>query len=120
MAFDRLRRYDVQAGYAFWLAVASVAPFLFAAWQAYGRYHPLLGRIIYGQKGNFLMAFAASVLASLSLSVIGFLLGLNSAGQRRNDRSGQSWAGFFVGGTILTFDLILIVAFYLLRLEKPL
>jgi len=119
MGLDRLRRYDIQAGYACWLAVASIAPFLASLWQIYGRYHPLLGRIIYGSKGSFVLAFIGSTAATFGLSGLAFLLGWNSAGQRRNDHSGQSWLGFFLGGTILTFDLVLIVAFYLLRLEKP-
>ena len=118
MDFPKLRRYDVQAGLACWLAVAAVIPFALAAWQISTRYDAVLGRVIYGSQGRFLVAFVSSVLLSLALSSLGFLLGWSSAGQRRNDKSGQSWLGFFVGGTILTFDLVLLVAFYLLRLER--
>ena len=49
----------------------------------------------------------------------GCLLGFNSAGQRRNDKQARSWTGFFVGGAVLTFNLILVIALYMIRLEKP-
>ena len=119
MRMDQLRRYDVQAGYACRLAVAAILPFLFALWQIASRYDAMLGRVIYSAQGRFIIAFVVCVLGSLVLSTLGFVLGLSSAGQRRNNRSGQSWLAFFLGGTILTLDLVMIVAFYLLRLEKP-
>ena len=30
-----------------------------------------------------------------------------------------AWIGFLVGGAVLTFDLILVIAFLMLRLQKP-
>jgi len=119
MELGRLRRYDIQAGYAFWLAIASVAPLLAALWLTWGRYNPVLGRIVYGSQGRFVQAFLGCVLLSMIPAALGLMLGWNSAGQRRNDRSSRSWTGFVLGGGVLTCDLILLIAFYMLRLEKP-
>ncbi len=115
---DRIRRYDVQAGYAAVLSIASVVPFLAAAWLAWTRYDGVLGQIVYGSRGRFVPAFLGCILLSLVPSTVAFFLGWNSAGQRRNDRSGQSWAGFFLGGAVVTFNLVLLIAFYMLRFEK--
>ena len=82
-------------------------------------YNAELGQIVYRASGMFLPVFLACTFASLAPSTIGFLLGLNSAGQRRNDRSAQSWTGFFVGGTVTTINLILLLAYVMLRFPQP-
>lgn len=119
MGWSSIRRYDVQANYASVLAIVSSLPFLAAAWLLCSRYEHELGQIVYDDKSLFLPAF----LACLSLSVlpggVGFVLGLSSAGQRRNDRATRSWVGFFLGGGIVTLDAILLIAFWMLRLAKP-
>jgi phosphoglycerol transferase MdoB-like AlkP superfamily enzyme len=116
---ERLRRYDVQASYALTLAILSIFPFLLAAYLALSRYDSVLSRIIYGSRGKFVPVFAACVLLSLAAAGLAFLLGWNSAGQRRNDKSGRSWMGFFLGGLVATLDVVLLAAFVMLRLEKP-
>jgi len=117
MGFEGLRRYDRQAGLALWLGLFAVLPFLGATYLVLTRYDRVLGQIIYGSAGRFVPAFASAVLLSLIAATGAFALGWNSAGQRRNDRSGQSWIGFFLGGLIATLDVILLIAFYMLRLE---
>jgi len=114
-----LRRYDVQAKYACTLSLLSIAPFICAVAVAYRNYDHDLGQIIYGSKGFLLPAFGGCVLLSMVPGAIGFVLGWSSAGQHRNDKPARSWIGFFVGGAILTFNLILLIAFLMLRLEKP-
>jgi len=116
---DRLRRFEVQARCACWLAIASLAPLIVALWQMLKRFDSQIGRIIYGAEGNFVPALAVIVLASLVPAMLGFVLGWNSAGQRRNDRSSRSWLGFFLGGAVVSADIILMLAFYMLRLERP-
>ena len=119
MALDRLRRYDVQATYACALSLLSIVPALGGLLLTYRNYHNDLGQIIYGEKGSFLPALATCVLTSLIPAGVGFALGWSSAGQRRNDKPTRSWVGFFTGGAVLTLDLILVVAFVMLRFEQP-
>ena len=118
MALGSLRRFDVQARYALILSLASVLPFVAAASQAVTRYNSDLGRIHYGGKGQFAMGFLLCVGVSALFGLVGCLLGWNSAGQRRNDRQSASWIGFFVGGGVVTFDLILLIAFFMIRLVE--
>lgn len=119
MGFDRLRRYDVQARWAAILALLSILPLTVAAVLAWRRYDVDLRQIIYGAHGRFLPVFFGCVAVSMVPGALGFLLGWASAGQRRNDKPVRSWVGFFVGGGVLTFDVILVIAFYLLRLKHP-
>jgi len=117
MVLEKLRRYDVQATWAIASAVASTAPFLAAAYLVASRFDGILGQIRYGSHGRFVPAFLGCVAMSGLLAAFGFVLGWNSAGQRRNDRARRSWTGFFLGGLIATFDVVLVIAFVKLRLE---
>jgi hypothetical protein len=74
---------------------------------------------VYGSQGIFVPALLAALGLSVALGAPGFLLGLNSAGRRRNETPGRSWIGFFVGGAVLTINAILLLAFYMLKLQQP-
>ncbi len=100
-------------------AGVSVVPFLGAMGMVLRNYRHDLGQIIYGAQGRFVMVFLACILLSAVPSGVGFLLGWSSAGQRRNDKPAHSWVGFFLGGCVLTFNLILLIAFYMLRWKQP-
>jgi hypothetical protein len=114
-----IRRFDVQARFALALSVFSVAPMSGAVFLAYRRYHHELAQIIYRQGSLFLPIFGALIMLSMAPSALGMLLGWSSAGQRRNETQAKSWTGFFLGGTVLTLDLILGIAFWMLRLSQP-
>ncbi len=118
---DKLRRYEAQASVAQWLAVAAVLPMLFAAWLVFSRYDGQTARIVYGAKGLFAPGFLSGLAASGAPAAVAFVLGWNSAGQRRNNREKSSWIGFFLGGGVLTADVIMVLAFAMLRLriDKP-
>lgn len=116
MGLGSLRRYDVQAKYAFALAMVSIVPCVAALWMSWRRFDADLGRIIYGAQGRFLLAFMGCVFLSTVPAALGFIMGWSSAGQRRNDQSGRSWIAFFVGGGVLTLNVVLLIAFYMLRL----
>ncbi len=59
--------------------------------------------VFYG--GPTRMAIMGAVAVTLLLSVIGFGFGINSVGQRRNERQGLSWLGFFVGAGVLVLTI---------------
>lgn len=117
MALGSLRRFEVQARVSVILAVVSVVPLVIAAALVYRNYHAELRQIIYGAEGRFVPLFLGMVLCSLLPAFLGFVLGWNSAGQRRNDKPMRSWVGFFVGGGVVTLDIVLMWAFYVLRLQ---
>lgn len=119
MKLASLRRFDVQANYACILSLASVVPCLGAAFFALRNYRHELGQIVFGTKGYFVPVFLGCLLLSIIPGTIGFVLGWNSAGQRRNDKPKLSWIGFFVGGGVLTVNLILLIAFMMLRFRQP-
>ena len=118
VGLSSFRRFDVQAKYAAVLAGVSVVPLLGAMGMVLRNYRHDLGQIIYGAQGRFVMVFLACILLSAVPSGVGFLLGWSSAGQRRNDKPTHSWVGFFLGGCVLTFNLILLIAFYMLRWKQ--
>jgi len=117
LAFENLRRYDVQAKYAFALAMVSIIPSLAALWMGWRNYDANLSRIIYGSQGRFVVVFLGCVLLSMAPAALAFIMGWSSAGQRRNDQSGRSWIAFFVGGCVLTLNIVLLIAFFMLRLK---
>ncbi|MFQ5494890.1 MAG: hypothetical protein ACE5EX_05875 [Phycisphaerae bacterium] len=116
---SQFRRFDVQARYACWLALLSVLPAAAAVALAVRNYHPEMGQIVYGGKGLFLPAFLACLGLSVVPGVCGLLLGWSSAQQRRNDTPARSWIGFFVGSGVVTLDVVLLLAFAMLRLQQP-
>lgn len=111
-----LRRYDVQATFAFVLGVISVAPLAVAVWLTLRNYQSELGQILYGSR-SYLLVHHGSLVGAMVPSFLAILLGWNSAGQRRNEKQSSSWIGFFVGGTVLTVAIIVLIGFYMLRLE---
>jgi len=115
--FEQLRRYETQAVWALGLAVVSLGPAALAALLALRNYNGDLGRIVYGGGGRFVLLFVGGVAASLAIAFPGFVLGWNSAGQPRNDRSAASWAGFLLGGLCLSVNIILLIALYMLGLK---
>ena len=55
---------------------------------------------------------------ALLAGAIGSALGLNSAGRRRNERPAWSWIGFLVGSAVVASNLILLIAYWMLRLIR--
>ena len=119
MARPSLRRYDVQAKYSVIVSIAAVLPLLAAVFATLSRYQPQLRAIQYGQAGWFKLGFLMCIAAAIFLSVAGAGLGFNSAGQRRNHDQRKSWTGFFIGTGVLSITIIVLSAFWALKLEIP-
>jgi hypothetical protein len=104
-----LRRYDTQARVSVALSIASCATLVATAfftlryldWSEY--------TIYYGPVRRLLILGAGAATLALSLAALG--LGLNSAGQRRNDQPKLSWLGFFIGAGVFSFAVILLFLF---------
>lgn len=118
MGFGQLRRFDVQAKYALVLSIGSVLPFLGAVALVIRNYDHNLGHIVHGAKGFFLPIFLSCLGISAVAATIGSAFGVNSAGQQRNDKPASSWIGFILGSGIVTLDVILLIAYWMLRLTQ--
>jgi hypothetical protein len=115
MAKFSLRRYDVQARFSAIVSLASVITLVGLALVLARRLDRSEWLVNYGPPTK--MAVYLSTVVTLGLSIAGFGFGLNSAGQRRNDKPQLSWIGFFVGGGVLCLLLILF-AFFRIRGES--
>jgi len=73
------------------------------------------GWVRYGTKSIFLPVLGGCLTLALALAAIGFFVGLNSAGQRRNKRSRLSWTGFFLSALVITFTLCAGAFFFFTR-----
>lgn len=82
-----------------------------------GNYSSDLGRIIYGRQSLFSpMAFILTTIALL-LGATGAAMGVNSAGQRRNQLSRRSWIAFFIGSATISITIVLFAAFWMLGMK---
>lgn len=111
----KLRTFEGQAQ----LSVLTSALGLLAAlagWFAIGRrFHPDGFTIDYGSRSLFMPALGATLLLALVGGAAGFLLGLNTAGQRRNKTPRVSWLGFGLGAAAVALGLSAGVFFALAR-----
>lgn len=118
MARGSLRRYDVQARYAIILALVSIVPLVASAGLAIRNYSSDIRNIVYMGGSKWLPVFLGFLSLAMLFSFLGFVLGWNSAGQRRNEKSSWSWVAFFVGGGVLMLSFVVLIAFVLLRLVQ--
>jgi len=116
VATGSFRRYDVQAKWSVILSTASVVVLLVVVVILGRNYQPGIRRILFGNPVYQMMVMGGSAMTML-LSGLGLILGLSSAGQRRNERQKQSWAGFFLGTAVLSLAIIFLAAFWLLKMQ---
>lgn len=75
--------------------------------------------ILYRQGSPRFFSIVLSLAVAGFSSAIGFILGLNSAGQRRNTASARSWRGFFANAVVVTLSMALVVFFYFTAQALP-
>lgn len=113
MAKFSLRRFDTQARVSVYLSAASAVCLIALSGLLFR--HPrlaLMENIIPYKPGGakMILIYLFGALA-FGLGAAGFGFGLNSAGQRRNDKPAHSWVGFFLGAGSLTLSLALLFLF---------
>lgn len=111
MARFSLRRFDHQARVGVVLSLASVLPLLAMGYLLAGQIDTSSWTFFYGPQRA--MAYFGAGLAAMGLAAGGFGFGLNSAGQRRNDKPVLSWIAFFVGGAVFCLAVLLLMFFRL-------
>ncbi len=104
-----LRRFDNQAQASVWLSLLSVAPLGMLAFAILRRLDRAELIFYYGSRGKMLVLLSA--MATFMLAAAGFGFGLNSAGQKRNDKQQLSWIGFFTGALVLALTCVLVFVF---------
>jgi hypothetical protein len=95
-------------------SVASILPLIAVVVVLILRYQPSLGLIVFGNP-LYQPGVMGTVAVAMLLSAVGAALGINSAGQRRNEYQKRSWAGFFLGVLVLSLAIITFAAFWMLK-----
>ena len=106
-----LRRYEDQAKVSVAASLVSVVTLL-------GLTGIVLRRMVWSEFAVFyggptMRGIIGAAAITFLLSVVGFGFGYNSVGQRRNERQGLSWLGFFVGAAVLVLTIGLSALVYL-------
>lgn len=109
MANFSLRRYDTQARFGLVLALLSAGSLVVLTFMVFRHFNTNDFTIIYGPFRKLVVLISG--LVTILLAAGGFGFGLNSAGQRRNDKPVLSWIGFFVGAAVFCLAVILLFFF---------
>ena len=104
-----LRRYDTQARLGLWLSLLAAGGLVVMAAIIFRHFNPADRTVVYGPLRKILVL--GSGMTTILLSVGGFGFGLNSAGQRRNDKPVLSWIAFFVGAAVCCLAVLLLFFF---------
>jgi hypothetical protein len=110
MAKLSLRRYDHQAVASIILSGLSIVTMFGLVFLLFRNLNPQEKMIYYAQ--TYKLAFLGGTAVTLMLSVAAFGLGLNSVGQRRNDKQRMSWIGFFIGAAVFSLTLVIFFIFH--------
>lgn len=112
----KLSAYETQARLSVILAVIGAVFTAATAFAVFQKFDPGVMAVVYaGDSLRFPIIMAGTALA-MSASGIGFFIGLNSAGQKRNTKSGLSWVGFFINAVLLTITVCVFIFFYFVRM----
>jgi hypothetical protein len=106
-----IRRFDNQAQMGAVLSLISIAPLAALIFFIARNMDRQEWIFYYGTPSR--IAVLLSAMVSLLLSGMGFGFGLNSAGQRRNDKQQLSWVGFFTGAIVLALTFVMLSLFFL-------
>ena len=106
-----LRRYESQALASVVLGIVSCVTLIAQALVVFRHMNFAEWTVLYGNPNRrYLIFCATAVTLLLGLSALG--LGLNSAGQRRNERPQMSWVGFFLGVGVVCLATVFLYFFH--------
>ena len=111
MAKFSLRRFENQALVSVIVSAISFLPLAAMTIFILKRMDWAEKTLYYGPRSK--VGILACGLFALMSSTIGFGFGLNSAGQRRNDKQQMSWIGFFLGALVLVLTFVVFAIFRL-------
>lgn len=117
MARGTLRRFDTQARASWLISLAAVAGVILLALLAWRNLDTEMREIRYSPETLYRPLYLGVCAVTMLLGVTASVLGLNSAGQRRNELQTRSWLGFFVGAAALSLAIILFWTFF--QLQQP-
>jgi tellurite resistance protein TehA-like permease len=107
-----LRRFEDQAKASIVLGIVACVSLVVQAAMVFRHVDWSDVVIIYGNPSRRYLVLATTAISFLiGVSALG--LGLNSAGQRRNEQPKLSWAGFFLGAGVICLTVIIFMLFYL-------
>ena len=115
MARFSLSRYETQARFGLLIALVALLCLLGQVGVTLNVHKGFEGLdreqwiIRYGHARKLGVYAATAVTIAAAVIAVGF--GYNSAGQRRNDRPGMSWAAFFIGASVVCGAVIVFMIF---------
>jgi hypothetical protein len=106
-----LRRFEDQARASVVLGIVACVSLLVQAAMVFRHIDWAQVVILYGSSSRrYLVLVMTAINLLIGLTALG--LGLNSAGQRRNEKPKLSWAGFFIGAGVVCLTTIFFLTFY--------
>jgi hypothetical protein len=98
----KLSKYEDQALLSLILAIVAALSIVLTIGLLFRNFNMETFYVSYSNQGMWLPAMAGSLMFALLVSAVGFFIGLNSAGQKRNKRNRMSWQGFFLNALVIT------------------
>lgn len=114
MAFD-LKSYENQAKLSVFLGFFSLAAAIGVVAMLGRNFSAEHFYVTYSSSGLWFPMLGAGMGLGLLAGAVGFFVGLNSAGQRRNNRSSLSWQGFFLNAGVITILMSAAIFFFFTR-----
>ena len=116
MARASLRRFDVQAKVSLYVSCLAVLCMVALVVLLLRNFQSEMRVVVYGGGTLFAPIVLGVTALALLLGAVGAAMGANSAGQRRNNLSKRSWAGFFLGCATVSATIILFAMFWFNRI----
>jgi hypothetical protein len=111
VAFD-VKSYEGQARISVLLAVGGAVLALATGALIWQNFSAADFAVYYRPSGMRYLAILSGGALAVILSVTGFFVGLNSAGQRRNKKDSLAWLGFFLNAAVIILAMSLLVFFW--------